>query len=140
MSHSILQCNGRSAIVHDTDLSILLGLMANVIADDEAQFGLVRALVGRAAGDRWHCGPGTMDIDLTALDGSNDATKELVALLDAVERRLELFGSVIPRAALTSLEGRAGVSFSGDLPALGVREAIRSLRSLLPISPGAAKT
>lgn len=131
MGHSILVLKDRHAIFHDSELSLLIGLMAAEVASCGSGYLAISATIVDADNERRRAGPGALELDLGHILAPSLAHEQFFALLNAVEARVRSFGTGIPCDVTQTLERVVGVTYSADYPAEYLLDALARLRALV---------
>ena len=123
MTRSQLHYADRVETFEDTDLLVVLGMLASELGERDAMQAAIREAIE-------HRAPGFVPLDLEALLSTRSAAHRFVRALESVEGRVAALGPVIPVEHLRTL-GIPDVEFTGDLPARYCLDAIARLRRLV---------
>lgn len=129
MAHSIQNIGDKAAIINDSDLLILVGIMLDEINDAGSSYNALSSFSERWDKARKLSGPGTLVLELDLVAANPKAKLELDNLFSSVEQKLNDWGEVISAATANEKWRIQGVTFA-DCPTSRVVSAISKLREL----------
>jgi hypothetical protein len=130
MATSILVVGQRAELFNDLDLLVLLGLILEEMEDEPGHYPSLQSRASTWADCRESSGPGTIDLDLESLVQNAQAKRDLLELLSAVTRKLDVVGPYIPADVLNSRYAVRGVRFN-DYSTARLSGAMEKIQNLL---------
>lgn len=130
MAHSIQTLKGRAESFNDLDLIAVLGLIEREVSRRPAEYEALRPRAAQWKRDLGGYGPGTIDLCLDESALSDQAQRDLRAVLSRLDDQLEQMGPKISAIVLNEVSGAPGVTFQ-DYPTSLLKDAVARLRALI---------
>jgi|SRR6185437_3636839 len=129
MAHSIPTYKGRTVVINDLDLMVILGFGLQAISKS-TQFENLQSLAveWRTALDLY--GPGCIDLKIDELLQTPTQVKEFATLLERVFQQASQYHEKIPADVVSKMVTVRGVKFE-DYRVERVNEAVRKLQILI---------
>lgn len=135
MGHSIQKYRGGRAIFNDLDLIVLIQLIEEASREEEAGVQAIAAFWAEGLGAY---GPGLIWLELDSLLSEEAHRSGMIRCLQAVQRRVESFGDLVPGKMLNDRALVSDVVFNDQFPARFIHEAAARLLQLIDPPPPAA--
>jgi hypothetical protein len=129
MAHSIETYKGKTTVINDLDLLVIMGFAIEII-HQSASFAGFRDLETHWRRSIRQYGPGVLDLKLEQFITTPDKTRELRALLSTIVERASQHGKTVSAQVLNELISAPDVVF-GDLNISYIEEAIKKLQALV---------
>jgi hypothetical protein len=129
MAHSIQTHNGKTAVINDVDLLIIIGFALRFLRN-KTEFAKLRSLAAQWQESLLQYGPGIIDLKIDTLSQTPETIRELMDLLNKVVERVEKFHGTIPADVLNLQLSVPGVTFC-DCKVSSIKEAVMSIRALV---------
>lgn len=129
MAHSIQVLNGKSELIGDLDLLVIIGFALPVIRNSK-QFASLSDLAKDWQMAVDYYGPGTISLKLKRLVDDPALVPVLAAVLDNVFQQVDRYGETIPADLLNKNMPVPGVLFH-DFNTSSLRDAIQRLQALV---------
>lgn len=132
---SAVSVGARTEHFVDLDLAIVIGLLAEASRGAGNSCALVERQVAQWHDSLPNAGFGCIDVDLEAIVASEAASRQLLALLDAVRDTLLAAGDSLPRSRTEPLCRLSGVRLGQSYPTHLLTDSVQRLRSLVSHVP-----
>jgi len=129
MAHSIQTIGNKAAIINDSDLLILVGIMIDEISIASSSYNALESFSKGWDESRKLSGPGTLDLELDSVASNPAAKLELDLLFSSIEEKISNWDEVISASTANDKWRIRGVTFS-DCPTSRIVSAISKLRDL----------
>jgi hypothetical protein len=131
MGHLIPTYNGKTVVINDLDLLIILGFALQII-DGSPQFGNLADLAAEWKKIPSLYGPGVIDLKIDDLVETPSQVRELKTLLETVLEQASQYGNgEIPPDVLNKMVIVPGVIFNNPGKVDFINSAVRQLQVLL---------
>jgi len=130
MTSSIQNVGEEAAIINDSDLLILIGMMMDKINPVGSRYSALTPYARKWDECRLSYGPGTLDLELDSLAKDLKAKSEMNSLLSALEERVGHWGDIIPADTANEKWHVRGVRFY-DYQTSRIISAIERIRALM---------
>jgi hypothetical protein len=129
MAHSIQAYKGKTEVINDLDLLIIMGFVLKIV-NQSPEFRGLRNLVAQWQESLREYGPGIIDLKLEQFVQGPNEVSEFGALLSTVLNQVSYYHEAIPADVLNKQLSVLGVTFS-DCKVSSVEEAVKKLQALI---------
>jgi hypothetical protein len=131
MAHSIEIYRGKTTVINDFDLLVVIGFGVELIRQS-TRFARFKGLENHWRQSMLQYGPGVIDLKLDQFLTIPDETREFRALLSAILDQASQHGKAIPANVLTELISAPRIRVgTGDYAVSYIEVAIKKLEALL---------
>ena len=129
MAHSLQTYRGKTEVLNDLDLLIILGFALEVIRES-SQFESLQSLAMAWQQVPKMYGPGVIDLKIDELIQTHTEVRELRKLLETVLQKASKYHETIPAPVLKKIVMVPGIRFN-DYKVGWVNEAVKKLQTLI---------
>src|SRR5689334_18360368 len=128
MAHSIQTYRGKSEVINDLDLLVIIGFSIAII-NHSTEFRGLQGLAGQWQESLRQYGPGTIDLKLEQIVVDPERLLSLERLLGKILEQISHYHEKIPADVLNERLSVSGVRFN-DFDVANIEEAVKKLQTV----------